>query len=372
MTQFPLHFRELKRTQRPSRSRSKLPRRVAMLSDAWQIVEQAAASILLLRGLPAKFRTEDHQRYCERFDSARDLRNEFAHVDAKIFNHSKKRSHSSPYFGALKYFKENEEQTGRVGVDGEVMYITAGPIPSGRYNLKVDFLDFVKTPIGGFTFEAFDKTLRLDEVGEALFELLEQLSPVLERESKERTEFAAKDRKDGQELLKPELSDFVVSFAHTVNFLPPEAWSTSGDEAFDQLAVKAPNRAFDAVCTEFLQQLNVIFPGLAASPSAVFFCLLKRHLLTREMSDSFMRLNLVRHSIQNKNLTLTTGAVQALRVIAIELLQRLDVLAKSADLETLLREASIIEAEFRHRKRGAAVSFHWLPKVTRAAHPDTR
>lgn len=52
--------------------------RLEMLSDAWQIVEHAHASIVLINRLPEAFHTDSQEDYRRKFQVARQLRNEIA------------------------------------------------------------------------------------------------------------------------------------------------------------------------------------------------------------------------------------------------------------------------------------------------------
>jgi hypothetical protein len=191
------------------------PKRLAMFSDAWTIVDQVHVARQVLLSLTGKSRNSDTQAFIDDFAVAHRMRNKMDHLNQNFPNRANATGRTNALFGILTFFRPYADRWEQGLQDGEIrgdlFIVTAGSAPRDMVgSVAFDALD-IHLPICSFKLEAFDLNLLIERAVFQLRALLERMSKDIKGQFEAKVdELAAAACVDRDGLMRAASGHFVI------------------------------------------------------------------------------------------------------------------------------------------------------------------
>jgi hypothetical protein len=169
------------------------PRRTAMISSAWQIVDHLHMIRQVLGDLIPAGPDSKTDEFLKLSEPATLLRNDMNHLNQKIGNLVARKDPFHPLFGSLAYvaFPKQKSQPGERPPPDQLytVIITAGTLGRGEHMEIINPAGRKMVgPVDLFQLQAFDQTVKLSEVLSELSALAKFLEQELEKQMVKRAE----------------------------------------------------------------------------------------------------------------------------------------------------------------------------------------
>lgn len=146
--------------------------RMAMIGDCWQIVDQAYMALAVIRSMTSE-PGPITSNFITEAEPASQIRNRMRHIHQNFKNRAAIRDETDAMFGTVSFVKVDPAELNQAKhgdlIKGEMFILAAGSTPADQGKASASFSTYdAQAPVFALTFSAFDSTIRLDKLTDAL------------------------------------------------------------------------------------------------------------------------------------------------------------------------------------------------------------